>query len=854
MATFKNRYLAKWAGKEISGYLYIDEKDYVGTSPSDDDSLRLVYDSISVNYMFGDWNDPIIGLQCEFELMNDKEDYFELLPLMTGAEGKYKVRLVVNDTDSSSTDTLLFEGFLNCDTNSQKYLRKQPIKLIASSYLSKLEDLHPDSVDELKNMTFIDVIDEILVSTGASFNILVNSKLHAEGDILVDNKQTLFNKNGFFTELFWTDEVERENSLNILRKILTTFDCYIYWQEGVWCIERYEDIWQETVSFCKYTTGTLYNSAALGTLVTVSRTKEEIAYNKLTKDGLQFTDTSQTLGTIPGLKSIQINLEDKRLLNLAKADLTNVEFTSAAAPTPGMRKWLNWYGNDWTWANAGKSKSVIGNSINRRNGGLLAIPFEYYKGLYTQFKVTVESATELNIKWKYAVERPTGVSSWEGYNFEFHYYLRCVADSDYIFNVPDTEDWLKQPSTEADAVQSIVVSGSNMDKTTNTVDVSISVPIGLVQNFFEDLQVGTISGDFSLVLCIGAEIITKQDEDDFQPVSAWFGDIQITTTGDSQNNVIEGKVSNDFLNKKTIDLLLYDSENVCYKNGILRGTTLEIRTEKWGTTGGSTEIKQRGICWATHTSPNLTDSFTIDGTGMGEFTSKLTGLTDGTTYYVRSYFIDGTDAVIYGDEKTFNTIDLEIGSEYRGGIIAYIYQPGDGPYVAGQIHGIIAAHEDVKLPGAYNQDYWCSLNHRSNNDVKCDTITGLGEVDPYQAGQTNTAAMLDNVFVEEFIAKYVDEYSFGGYTDWVIPSIDELYLLRVSKILIGRFGTDWYWSSSELDTNMPSNILAVIWAELLLVFGTNKQKQAWALNFGNLSAPETWKKNNLMRVRPIRYF
>jgi len=67
--------------------------------------------------------------------------------------------------------------------------------------------------------------------------------------------------------------------------------------------------------------------------------------------------------------------------------------------------------------------------------------------------------------------------------------------------------------------------------------------------------------------------------------------------------------------------------------------------------GGST-VTARGVCWATTQNPTTANSKTIDGTGPGTFTSNITGLASGRTYYLRAY---ATNAVgtSYGDQVTF---------------------------------------------------------------------------------------------------------------------------------------------------------------------------------------------------------
>ena len=69
---------------------------------------------------------------------------------------------------------------------------------------------------------------------------------------------------------------------------------------------------------------------------------------------------------------------------------------------------------------------------------------------------------------------------------------------------------------------------------------------------------------------------------------------------------------------------------------------------------GGAAVTAKGICWSTSENPTISDSHTTDGSGTGSFTSNMTGLTMGTTYYVRAYAtnIDGTS---YGRQKRFTT-------------------------------------------------------------------------------------------------------------------------------------------------------------------------------------------------------
>ncbi len=68
-------------------------------------------------------------------------------------------------------------------------------------------------------------------------------------------------------------------------------------------------------------------------------------------------------------------------------------------------------------------------------------------------------------------------------------------------------------------------------------------------------------------------------------------------------------------------------------------------------------VTERGVCWSTSNPPMVYHNRTIDGAGMGSFVSNLTGLTPGTTYYVRAYAMTSS-GTIYGGVVSFTTPSL----------------------------------------------------------------------------------------------------------------------------------------------------------------------------------------------------
>jgi len=74
------------------------------------------------------------------------------------------------------------------------------------------------------------------------------------------------------------------------------------------------------------------------------------------------------------------------------------------------------------------------------------------------------------------------------------------------------------------------------------------------------------------------------------------------------------------------------------------------------TNDGGGAIIARGILWGTNTNPTLTSNIgiTTEGASMSSFTSNLTGLNPGTTYYVRAYATNSAGTG-YGNQITFDS-------------------------------------------------------------------------------------------------------------------------------------------------------------------------------------------------------
>jgi len=198
----------------------------------------------------------------------------------------------------------------------------------------------------------------------------------------------------------------------------------------------------------------------------------------------------------------------------------------------------------------------------------------------------------------------------------------------------------------------------------------------------------------------------------------------------------------------------------------------------------------------------------VTGNANTNVSANITGLITGTTYHFRVKAVNSLGTT-YGGDLTF-TPAYVIGGNINGDIIFYI----DG---TGQ-HGLVCAPTDqgtsVKW-GCYGT-----------------TITGADST-AVGTGNQNTIDIVNGCSTVGIAARICYDLVLNDYTDWYLPSKDELNLMYTNLRYLGDFATTGYWSSSENE---------------------NDNTEAWWQWFGDGGTQDPNKKDHPASIRAIRTF
>lgn len=563
------RYYIPWSSKETQGYVYIYQFD--GTDPST--KLTLLKDGISINTTFTDWNEPIIQQNAQITILNDKSNFFELLPLLENEEREYKIRIVETNP---STHTY-FEGYLNSDVVEQTYLKKSPIRLVASNYIGKLDYQTPTRVENLGISSLIDTISDTLKLVGDDSSIFVlNSLCPSMASAQKQSNNSVMNLCSLDDELFWKNNIERDSGLEMLEKILKPLDSYLYWWDGNYYIERYDDLWKYPQKYVKYRTDVSYGYTTYATAVNRTDVSRNIY-------GFNHINEGQTISFIPGLNKIEISLNPANYSSLVKNFWDPIIDSSSETQLPQpYGSWLHWQEGDSYYEVYGPY-NTISNTFKRVGyptwEGALGTQDPCTHGASTSFRMTVPDEdlgeTSMNLSWKWS---PSSLTKAGG-TFRLGYLLEIRSHEStgglYIKLDKNTGEWYT--TSRLEGLNIVDVDGSTLESP-YVHQINISIPIlDLSTSAFTSLE-----GDYTMVLTIAPTRYTTTGT--FVGTgSEYIGDVIVSVSQPLEDNLITGTVSNKFLNKKTIGLDLFDINNFNQKNGIwtLNGAAQKHVTGDW---------------------------------------------------------------------------------------------------------------------------------------------------------------------------------------------------------------------------------------------------------------------------------
>lgn len=197
------------------------------------------------------------------------------------------------------------------------------------------------------------------------------------------------------------------------------------------------------------------------------------------------------------------------------------------------------------------------------------------------------------------------------------------------------------------------------------------------------------------------------------------------------------------------------------------------------TNTGSSPVNSRGVCWSTSPSPDINSNKTVNGAGLGYFSSSLTGLLPGTQYYLRAY-ASNASGTGYGNEITFTTAPMglaTISTSFPSGVTQTSVLSG----------GSILS--DGGSPVSQRGVCWATAAGPTTVNFKTQNGSGTGN---FSANLTNlnpnNTYYLRAYAINGMGTAYGEEYSFTTGTP-LIPTLSTYEVINVTNSAASSGGT-----------------------------------------------------------------
>ena len=222
------------------------------------------------------------------------------------------------------------------------------------------------------------------------------------------------------------------------------------------------------------------------------------------------------------------------------------------------------------------------------------------------------------------------------------------------------------------------------------------------------------------------------------------------------------------------------------------------------TFNGGKSVLAKGLCYSKSPYPNISDFVTATDTGNGSMSYTLNNLDSNSRYFVRA-FAQNQNGIAYGSQQEFTTKrTIAVGDTFGGGIVAYILKAGDIGYVQGEQHGIIVSeihpiNQRVEYgscgSGLSYPEYQSNIMVLDSTKTQRRLLSAIHNMNLINSSCSNISS----------VTYYVDNWMYNGYSDWVVPSLDDLYAIKSNQSIINnsldinhqlKTGGVQYWSST----------------------------------------------------------